>query len=174
MAERWLPVPQYEGIYEVSDLGRVRSIDRTICAVRKGKPWTANRRGQLLSLQTEKNGYARVRLRAGGQKELLHRLVLRAFVGEPPDGHEGAHGNGDKGNCGLSNLRWATHLENIADKAIHGTAIHGERSPHAKLTAEAVRRIRCEGETISGNKLAAKYGVSQARISKILRGKAWV
>jgi hypothetical protein len=172
MTEQWRAVPLFEGIYEVSSFGRVRSLDRTVQRVRNGKtvlvPWP----GRELALITEANGYVRVRLRVGGGKVLLHRLVLTAFNGPAPDGHEGAHNDGNKANCRLDNLRWATRSDNLSDKVGHGTSNHGERSPNARLTAAEVAEIRASSDTQTS--LAARFGVSQARISKIIRREAWV
>lgn len=123
-SERWLPVSGYEGSYEVSDLGRVRSLDRI---TDRGRKW----RGRVMSpAPMRSNGYLIVSLwRDGSQRTtLVHRLVLSAFVGPAPDGAEGLHGDGDPENNKLTNLSWGTHSENEMDKVRHGT------HPHARKT----------------------------------------
>jgi hypothetical protein len=113
-AERWLRIPGHEG-YEVSDLGRVRSVDRTIMR-RDGKPKRC--RGQILKPMVPE-GYARVRL--GGQWRSVHQLVLEAFVGPRPDGMQVCHVDGVSTNNHLENLRWGTVSENQLDRVRHGT-----------------------------------------------------
>lgn len=119
--ERWLPIPGYEGAYEVSDQGRVRSLDRTIYA-KDGRSWP--RRGQMLTTYIGgKGGYLTVGLptdRRNGP-HTVHTLVMRAFVGPPPDGMEVRHLNGDSIDSQLSNLAYGTALQNEADKRRHGT-----------------------------------------------------
>ncbi len=114
--ERWRPVVGYEGAYEVSDLGRVRSLDRV---TDRGRKW----RGRMMSPCPLQNDYVIVTLwREGKQRSpLVHRLVLAAFVGPAPDGHEALHRDGNRANNQLSNLAWGTHSENEYDKVSHGT-----------------------------------------------------
>lgn len=116
MNETWLPVVGYEGHYEVSDQGRVRSVDRVD---RRG--W--NRQGQLRRLSAHvTDGRPTVRLLKDGRGQTLyvHRLVLEAFVGQCPEGHECCHGNGDNQDNRLSNLRWDTRSANQFDAVKHG------------------------------------------------------
>ena len=108
MVERWMPVRGFEGLYEVSDLGRVRSIDRIVrCARGRGHRTIP---GRTLKVKTERRGYQVVALMplSGGYRYLsVHRLVLEAFVGtSPSDQHECRHGNGAYGDNRLSNLSW--------------------------------------------------------------------
>lgn len=115
-AETWLPVLGYEDSYEVSDLGRVRSLPRRDARGRR-------RRGMLLAPRTNaRNRLAvalyRDRVRADFQ---IHRLVLEAFVGPRPEGLEGCHWNGDPTDNRLVNLRWDTRKANSADSVRHGT-----------------------------------------------------
>jgi len=114
-AERWLPVPGYEGSYEVSSLGRVRSLDRISAS---GRPC----KGIVLSQMEAHGGYRQVNLhRAGQTTHLVHRLVMLAFVGPAPEGMEVRHRNGDPADSTLANLAWGTHLENMRDQREHGT-----------------------------------------------------
>lgn len=160
-SERWLPVPGYEGLYEVSDLGRVRSL----------------RSGQLRSLcSTPKNPYPRLVLTGRGQRvtKLVHRLVLIAFVGDPLPGTEVCHGNGDPADNRLKNLRWGTSAENQADRLRHGTLPRGENIHTAKLSAADVVAIRAAlRKRESQRKIAARFGVSQRSIGRINLGLSW-
>ncbi len=113
--ERWLPIPDWEGLYEVSDDGRVRSVDRVIRHSSKGGERLL--RGKELCLQVKRDGYVHVCLAAQGRKSSVpvHRLVLLTFVGPPPPGMESCHGPGGPESNRLSNLRWDTQFENFRD-----------------------------------------------------------
>lgn len=118
MSERWLPVPGYEGYYEVSNQGRFRSLDRWVMS-RWGKPmW---RRGKILSwaVSVGAKGYPRVYLcRDGEVKEVLvHTTVAAAFLGPRPDGLQVLHWDDDKMNCHVENLRYGTFSDNLYDRA---------------------------------------------------------
>jgi hypothetical protein len=116
MAERWLDVVGYEEIYQVSDYGRVRSLDRVNCRGRRLK-------GKILKLSKNPTGYLSVDLCNGQKrtKKKVHVLVLEAFRGECPEGKESCHYDGNPANNCLENLRWDTHSSNIFDKVRHGT-----------------------------------------------------
>jgi NUMOD4 motif/HNH endonuclease len=129
VGERWRPVRGYEGFYDVSDFGRVRSVDR-IVTHRVGK--TARVRGRLIAQVLGKdtlNGMA-VSLWLDGTVRTVrvHRLVLTAFVGECPPGMECCHDDGNATNNMLANLRWDTHSENILDRQRHGTDPYRNRT----------------------------------------------
>lgn len=124
------------------------------------------------------NGYGQVGInnRAIG----THRLALILTEGPPPSERmEAAHA---PVICHLPacvapvHLRWAKRIENAADQLKDGTRVRGEMSPHAKLTAEAVREIRqrYEAGRVYQRELAAEYGVDQALISRIVnRHENW-
>ncbi|QOC56062.1 HNH endonuclease [Gordonia phage Clown] len=117
--EEWRPVTGYEGFYEVSDQGRVRSLDRTV------SHGTNERRiaGGMLAGGPDDAGYRIVGLfRKGHRKTLkVHHLVLCAFVSERPDGMEACHNNGNLADNRLSNLRWDTHSRNVFDSVRQDT-----------------------------------------------------
>ena len=110
-----------------------------------------------------------------GKPRRVHRLVLRAFVGEPPPGMECCHEDGNRTNPALSNLRWDTRKNNNADRLRHGTSPRGTNSPNAKLTESEVRAIFAEYSAggIFLKDLAAKYHVSTPLIGQIVTGRAW-
>ncbi|MCA4754789.1 HNH endonuclease [Mycolicibacterium fortuitum] len=123
--ETWLPVPGFEGLYEVSSLGNVRSVDRVVVGGPYGLPQT--RKGRVRKPQTDHGGYHRVMLyRDGrpGESHGIHKLVALAFH---PDGwFEGAdvrHLDGVRTNNASSNLAWGTRSENERDKIAHGTSL---------------------------------------------------
>ena len=113
--ETWMPVVGYEGSYEVSDKGRVRSLDRLDS---RGHRLS----GQMLRTPLNGNGYPSFGPCANGTQRpmTVHAAMLTAFVGPAPLGHEGCHGNGDRTDNRLENLRWGTRSENVLDKVKHG------------------------------------------------------
>jgi hypothetical protein len=111
MNEAWRAVLGFGGVYEVSDLGRIRGIRRQGSAG-----------GELRGTVHKKTGYRRVRLRHGPERVRmveLHALVLEAFVGPRPAGMECRHLDGDKMNNRAKNLAWGTRSENLLDRTRH-------------------------------------------------------
>lgn len=130
MSERWLPIPGWDGVYDVSDHGRVRSRARFVDAKLGSKRWQSER---VLSPGRMPHGHLTVRLcrNATGKSHAVHRLVLLAFVGPGPDGTECCHNNGDPADNRLSNLRWDTRIENQRDRVRHGTHYNSNKT-HCK------------------------------------------
>lgn len=147
--ERWRPVTGYEGLYEVSDLGRVRSLGRVDVLGRPRAP-------RLLTLQPDTEGYVKAVLSPLGRDGVASKtvrarvnvLVLEAFRGPRPEGHESCHENDVPDDNHLTNLRWATPTENRADAARNRTRLtmvnRGQRR----------RSDRKEGHCDRGHRLA--------------------
>lgn len=139
---RWLPVVGYEGIYEVSDTGRVRSLDRHDSRGRLI-------RGKERKLTQTQDGHLQITLHNGTRGWTLgvHHLVLTAFVGPRPDGAEGCHRNGDGTDNRVSNLRWGSRSSNVLDQVRHGvhncatrqTCCRGHRLAEPNLMPSAAR-----------------------------------
>lgn len=118
--EQWKPVPGFEGLYEVSDHGNVRSLDR----MTTGPSGTIRRRrGRLLRVNYSSN-YPMIALSKNGKPSAhsIHRLVAAAFLGIPPNADElhVCHWDGDRTNNHVSNLRWDTPTGNFEDMKRHG------------------------------------------------------
>lgn len=167
----WRPVIGYEGAYEVSSEGDVRSLARNDAKGRPvmGRMMKASMAGRYPSVPLCRNGIRRT--------TAVHIIVAAAFLGPRPHGMGVAHNDGDVSNARLSNLRYATHKENEADKRSHGTQFiaKGELNGHAKLTAQQVSEImhrHIVGKE-SQSALAAEFGVHQSMISHIKRGANW-
>lgn len=163
--EQWRPVRGYEGFYEVSDFGRIRS------SARQGTD------GRVLRLKESRPcGYQRIRLYRDGRGEAkkVHRLVLEAFVGPCPTGMEACHNDGRRNNNRLTNLRWGTRKENCADARQHGTVARHERNGQAKLTIEKVgliREMRQQGRSYQS--IARAFGVSRDTARSAAVGDTW-
>ena len=167
----WWPVPGWEGFYEVSNRGRVRSLDRWVEGQRR-RFWP----GVELTPRMGSGGYLSVTLhRAGDQWQVMvHRLVMLTFAGACPDGNEVAHENGIRTDNRLSNLRYTTRADSHNDKRAHGTHLEGERTPAAKLTAQQARTIyqfRGAGRQVALS-LAAEHGCCEDNIYAIWSGKS--
>lgn len=120
--EQWQSIPGYEGLYEVSDRGRVRSLDRTVEHAVNGH---RSIKGRVLS-QTgviKGLGYKKVALSKDGEirTKTVHALVMLAFVGHRPPGMDVCHYNGDPSDNQLENLRYDTRKANHDDRFRHGT-----------------------------------------------------
>lgn len=123
IVEEWRDIRDWEGLYQVSNLGRVRSVSREHTRFhRHGGPNTVHRyNGRVLKPGKHENGYLIVALSdaANGRKPRtyrVHRLVCAAFNGpQPSPDHEVAHNDNTRDNNAAPNLRWATHYDNIQD-----------------------------------------------------------
>lgn len=164
--EEWRPALGYRGEYEVSSLGRVRSLSRLN---RRGRRMY----GRILSPRLKRHGRLSVVL--CGKEIYVHRLVLLAFVGPPPDGTEACHADGDPRNNAASNLRWDTHVSNMADRDKHGRTMRGDAHCFAQLTTEEVlflrNRRRQTGETFAS--LARLADKPEMMVWQAVTGGTW-
>lgn len=111
-----------------------------------------------------------------GRAVLVHRRACEEINGPPPTPeHEAAHhcGNGEGGCVNVHHVRWATHVENMADKLIHDTHNRGERNGLAKLTEPDIPVIRSLLGTATYAEIGDRFGVSAATIWQIDKGNAW-
>ncbi|MFV8049745.1 NUMOD4 motif-containing HNH endonuclease [Mycobacterium sp. 48b] len=118
VTEQWRPIPGFEGAYEVSDQGQVRSLDRVT-----GRQRPTKRQGKLLKQAPTSSGrYLTVSLYDGTRRTnaRVHRLILTAFVGPCPVGMECLHANDIGTDNRLENLRWGTRSTNTTDKVQNG------------------------------------------------------
>lgn len=155
--EQWRVIPESEGRYEVSDLGRVRKAG-----------------GQVVRGSFDR--YAFVRFKVGDRwpKRYVHRLVAEAFVPGRSDEREHVnHIDGDKANNSADNLEWVTQGANNRHAYRTGLVPAGGGHHWSKLTAEQVDEIRRLRGVETQHALAARFGVSNTAISAIQLGKAW-
>ena len=175
MTEEWRFIKGYEGIYEVSNHGIVRSVTRKL-------PDGRTRKGIVLRPYIDEDGYKHVSLCKNGKMKhfIVHRLVAESFVDNPMNLPQVNHKDETKDNNRYDNLEWCdvsynlsygTRQEKVTEK------ISGERNYAHKLTCEIVKEIR--KSYIPGDKehgqcaMARKYGVCQSVIKNAISGKTW-
>lgn len=119
----------------------------------------------------------RGRVNYGGHRSrLVHQVVCEAVHGpRPTPAHEATHscGKGHDACCNPHHLRWATHVENEADKVVHGTSQHGERNHQAVLSSDDVSAIRASHGAEPQRRTAERFGISQSAVSLIQKGRRW-
>lgn len=169
--EEWRSIPGLDGLYSVSNLGRVRSEGRTI-TMSNG----VARQVKACILKCSPGGkgrYPRFNAGLGGKSKVyfVHQCVLLAFRGAPPQGQEVRHLNGNPADCALSNLEYGTRSASIAGAKKRGTFPLHERRPGARLNREQAREVAESGETADA--LAARLGVKPATVQRIRRGGTW-
>lgn len=168
--ETWRDVPGYEGSYQVSDLGRVKSLPNARRFTELIMKQSAHKRsGHMIVNLTESRGG-----KWAQKTHWVHRLVLLAFVGPCPNGMEGCHNDGNPKNNRLDNLRWDTPVGNATDRVAHGTHAIGAQNPRAKITEKQALEIKARiaaGET--NESIAADYPLTTIGIKSIRNGYSW-
>lgn len=160
MQEEWRDITGYEGLYQVSDLGRVRSLDRTIyCQNRWGDVCGRFYPSKILTQHRYSNGYMSVCLGRNSPAFLVHRLVALLFIPNPLNLLEVNHKDGVRDHNVLNNLEWLSSSDNKR----HGYA-NIPRKKHANTTAVIISNVT-ESLTFATEHLAAEYlGVNQGSI----------
>ncbi len=166
--ERWLPVVGFEGSYEVSDFGRVRSLDRiVICSGPTKGTYESLKRGRMLRPGPMPGGHLSVVLGRDGGSHCVHELVLVAFVGPRPAKLEARHGDGDEKNNRLDNLKWDTRGNNSRDKKWHKGATTYKLSPGDIVAIKAMLALRL----FTQRKIARLFSVTESNVSCIRHRK---
>lgn len=173
--EIWLPIPSYEGLYEVSNCGAVRSFHSNNHRPTHSRISNTPR---VLKLNPHKKGYMTVTLcLISGKKKkwLVHQLVAATFIGECPKGMEINHKDGVKSNNHADNLEYMTRQDNIIHKVNVLGKSRGEGQWLAKLNATQVLEIRKKYRTgsVSQKELSMIYSVHYDTINKIVTYINW-
>lgn len=157
--EHWRDVPNYEGLYRVSDLGRIKSL-------KFGKD-------KILKSKCGSSGYLQVVLYKEGEKKyfLVHRLVMLVFIGESD--LQVNHKNGIKADNKLENLEYCTGSQNQIHAFNTGlnVPVKGEKHGRSKLTIACAERIKYGHQGMTQKEIAKLYGVTSTLVSLIRLGK---
>lgn len=163
--EYWRPVVGYEGLYEVSNWGRVKRLAGLVMR-KNGRRYPVTEK--FLTLRPNEKGYIRVDLWKDGEKKTkkVHRLVYEAFVGEIPEGMEVNHMDEDKNNNAVWNLNLLNHKDNL------NWGTHNERAAKSKsrpvVARDAERNIIYE---FPSAREAGRNGFDQSHIGACCNGK---
>ena len=132
--------------------------------------------GRRLKPQPDRDGYSRFGLRRDGRRIMIkiHQAVCETYHGPRPVGAEVAHADGNPANNSAGNLRWATPVENSADRERHGRVARGETHGLHRFTTEQIvaMRVACaEGESYSA--VARRFGTHRMTVRDIVLRKRW-
>lgn len=178
MYEIWKDIKGYEGYYQVSNTGKIKTLEHNIIR-HNGKRLTIKEK--ILNGSKDTKGYLQVELKKDGKRNIkfIHRLVAETFIENPNNKLQVNHINGDKSNNGIDNLEWVTCSENIHHAWKNGLnkPIKGEAHGNHKLTDDEVRYIKEHYKPYDRkygiNALARKFQVSTCPIDRIVNGKGW-
>ena len=177
--ELWKDVVGYEGLYQCSNIGRVRSLDKVIHTNNQHGVCSKERSGKILKQYKQKTGYYYVKLYGCRQKTVVvHRIVALSFILNPENKAEVNHIDGNKLNNKISNLEWSTRSEN--QKHAFATGLNkpsdkaGEKNAMSKLTKSQVHRIRTLAEIgYKRSAIADLFDVCCQSIDSIVTRKTW-
>lgn len=167
--ERWRPIRDFEGIFEVSDQGNVRRIVSRYL----------NPRVSLLKQETHKQGYKRIHFQQNGRgrRALVHVLVAESFLGEQPAGTQINHIDGDKANNRADNLEFVTPSANIRHSldVLGVQRAKGERNGNASLTNDQAAQVLMMWRTgrYKQGELAKMFKTSPTVINRLILRKSW-
>jgi hypothetical protein len=177
MTEQWRPIVGHEGFYEVSDHGRVRTVEREVEVTLRGRAYRKKLRSRIMSPSRHWFGYPQVRLAVEGRPATggaIYKFVAEAFIGPRPDGMVVRHRDGDPANCRADNLCYGTQQENMDDRAIHGTTLRGEQIATSKLTEEQIWQIKARLEAGDKQKtIASAFDIHESTVSAINTRRLW-
>ncbi len=177
MEEIWKSVIGFEGLYEISNRGRLRSVDKYVSHGRWPSSGLALKKGKIIKCFINEAGYWRTSLRKDGKyyNKVIHRLVAESFIKNPNNYPEVNHKDLNTLNCWEDNLEWCTHPYNQAHAASHGRYCP-VKNPNVirKLEFQDVfdiHRIAMTG--LSQGAIGDLFGISQSVVGCILRGESW-
>ena len=174
--EIWKDVVGFEGFYQVSSHGRVKSLDRHVL----GKAGLLYLQRSMIKIQKlNRLGYSTLHLCINSVNKIfsVHRLVAKAFIPNPENKPQVNHIDSIRDNNHVDNLEWCTHIENIRHSWANNKnrkTVKGENNNMAKLTESQVIEIRKQlSNGIFCSQIGKSYGVTKAAIQAIKSGKTW-
>lgn len=172
MTEIWKDIEGYNGRYQVSNLGRVRSVDYIEEINNKwGSTTLRKRKGKVLKPCFDgKGNYIHVCL--NGRSKNIHRLVAKAFIPNPNQYDEVNHKDEDKTNNKVSNLEWCTHKYNN-NYGMKATCSKGSNNGMSKITNDVALEIKEKSKYMRTSDIAKEYSLSESHVSAIKYGRRW-
>lgn len=163
MIEIWKDIPNYEGLYQVSNLGRIKSLGRKVNWEFYNKPCARNHSERIINAEVAKNGYKRVSLCKRGKRTRynLHRIIAKAFIPNPDNLPTINHKNGIRTDNRLENLEWVSYRDNN----LHAWRVLHKKSYNAKA-------VRCKetGEVFPTiTEASSKYGKTKESLWNCLK-----
>lgn len=172
MDEIWVDVKGYEGEFQVSNTGKIKSLARYVNTGGGGRRLICER---IRALGPHTQGYQTITFKATERPWLIHRIVAQHFIPNPENKPFVNHKDGNKHNNHVSNLEWATRQEN--EDHAYGTGLKnstGSSNTMSKLNEEKVKLIKVLGKLgFSARGMAIDFGVHAATIQRILSGAIW-
>ncbi len=172
--EIWKNIKNYEGLYQISNLGRVKSLERKVKHSRANIGYYIKKE-KILKNNILDSGYYYICFCENNIKKhfRLSRVIASTFILNPLNKPEVNHKDGDKSNNRADNLEWVTGEENKRHAVENGLVARGERNWNAKLREKDVKLIRIIGNYLSQKELTELFKVAQVTISDILNRKTW-
>lgn len=177
MKEIWKNIKGYEGLYQISNYGNIKSLDRII--IYKNK-YSHFHKGKYLKQEIDINGYLYISISKDGKikKNKVHRLVAETFIFNPKNKSDVNHKDGNKQNNNIDNLEWNTHQENENHAVKNKLKSYGQDHYLTKLTNEQVKLIKWIAKNVKvkygfWSKLSKKLNINKNIISSIINNKSW-
>lgn len=175
--EIWKPIKGYEGVYEVSNFGRIKSLEREIY---RGKDYAKRvQKEKILKQVVNKDSYHRVSLNKNSKSKMfaVSRLVAEAFIPNPENKPEVNHIDANRFNNKVENLEWVTAEENLNHARENGllNKMQGEKSWCSKLKesdVKEIRRLHASGKH-NQKELSRLFGVHHSNVNLIVKNKSW-
>lgn len=160
-AEHWLPIPGFEGEYEASTFGRIKSLDRKITVNRTDGTQVFRRaRGRIL-MERPDDGYPSVTI--GGRTVRTHVLIAATFLGPRPDGEVVRHGNDRKADNWVANLRYGSPEDNRLDAKRN--KVRQTHCPRGHVMTKATVHIRSDGVRICKTCIDGRAGQARSPLA---------
>jgi hypothetical protein len=173
--EVWKDIEGYEGLYEVSNFGSVKSLSKKVVREKNGF-WIQPEK--ILKPSITKSGYCHVRLYKDFNFKvfLLHRIVAKTFIANPYNKSSVNHKNGVKNDNCFENLEWVTNSENTLHAFRNGLLkpLKGDLNGSSKLTKSQVLEIRNKLDNkVFVYKIMEEYRISRAQVQRIRNRECW-